>query len=231
MPSYFEITVSSRQLALAVAAVVALALAAFGLGVVVGIQEPATVASLPPGTVAVAPEPRFVPSVDVGAAPDVVGALRGEDGGTVPAAALPAAVDTGSTAAPASGGAGVGPTEPAWALPATEPLPTPVPATEPPPTSLPTRPAVTPSATEFPLPRLGRGVWVQVGALTAETGAQSLRRRVMQLGYTPTQVVVQAGGDGKYRVRVGPFPDEESAGRVVARLRADGFPGAFTVKE
>lgn len=215
MASYFEITISSRQLALAVVGVVALILVAFGLGVTVGVQEPAPTRPESTGMVAVAPGPTFVPSAfEFSPEPTsgVVDQLRGEA-----TAAAVAATPVGPEMLPAQ------------PPPPTEVPPTPRPTAEA--TPLPTREAAAPTATEFPLPRLGRGVWVQVGALTVESGAQNLRRRVLQLGYTPNQVVVQVGNDGKYRVRVGPFPDDESAGRVVARLRADGFPGAFTVKE
>lgn len=222
MASYFEITISSRQLAVVVIGTVALVLVAFGLGVVVGVQEPVAARSAPAGPLAVAAEPTFVPvghAATEEATPNVVDALRGD---VEAAAASP--TPTGPDMVPAPGAA----------FPvATEAPPTPVPTERPTvaPSPAPTRPRVQPSATEFPLPRLGRGVWVQVGALTVESGAQNLRRRVLQLGYTPNQVVVRHGSDGKYRVRVGPFPDEESAGRVVARLRVDGFPGAFTVRE
>ncbi|MFZ5786097.1 MAG: SPOR domain-containing protein, partial [Acidobacteriota bacterium] len=48
------------------------------------------------------------------------------------------------------------------------------------------------------------------------------------LGFKPSQVVVQAA-EGKFRVRLGPFPDEESARRVASRLQNEGFPGAFVV--
>ena len=72
---------------------------------------------------------------------------------------------------------------------------------------------------------------MQVGAFSQQASAERTRAQVLEAGYTAIQAVIELGGDGKYRVRVGPFPDEESAGRVAARLRARGFPGAFTVTE
>jgi len=73
--------------------------------------------------------------------------------------------------------------------------------------------------------------WVQVVALGKREQAEGARNRVVALGYTPRQVLVQPAAGGKFRVRVGPFPDVESAGRVAARLRAEGFGGAFVVNE
>jgi cell division protein FtsN len=73
--------------------------------------------------------------------------------------------------------------------------------------------------------------WVQVAALGKREQAEGVRNRVVALGYTPRQVLVQPVDGGKFRVRVGPFPDVESAGRVAARLRAEGFGGAFVVNE
>lgn len=103
------------------------------------------------------------------------------------------------------------------------PLPTAVPplvATERP------RVAVPPTAVTRAEPR-----WVQVVALGKREQAEGVRNRVVALGYTPRQVVVLSAAGGKFRVRVGPFPDVESAGRVAARLRAEGFGGAFVVNE
>ena len=38
-----------------------------------------------------------------------------------------------------------------------------------------------------------------------------------------------AGGDELHKLRVGPFPDRESADRVAERMRASGFPDAWIV--
>jgi cell division protein FtsN len=116
-------------------------------------------------------------------------------------------------------------------------IPTAVPIQEavatPPPTAVPP-----PVATERPkagptTPAAGRAEsrWVQVAALGKREQAEGVRNRVVALGYTPRQVLLQPAPGGKFRVRVGPFPDVESAGRVAARLRAEGFGGAFVVNE
>jgi DedD protein len=81
-------------------------------------------------------------------------------------------------------------------------------------------------------PSTGAGTprWVQVVVVSKAEQAEGARQRVIALGYTTTQASVQPVAGGKFRVRVGPFLDEESAGRVAARLRAQGFTGAFLVK-
>lgn len=118
----------------------------------------------------------------------------------------------------------------AIAAPTAEPS-TPAPTATPAPSPSPTeRPKAQPTAAgEIPAPK-GQGRWVQVAALGKRDEAEGVRNRVVALGYTQKQAVVQPVGGGKFRVRVGPFPDGESAGRVMARLRAEGFSGAFVVK-
>ncbi|MBZ5589220.1 MAG: SPOR domain-containing protein [Acidobacteriia bacterium] len=124
---------------------------------------------------------------------------------------------------------------------AVPPVPSAAPTPESPPTpTLTATPVPSPAPTEKPKPQptaaagiplaKGPGRWVQVVAFGKRDQAEGVRNRVVALGYTPKQVIVQPTGGGKYRVRVGPFPDGESAGRVMARLRAEGFSGAYVVK-
>jgi cell division septation protein DedD len=122
----------------------------------------------------------------------------------------------------------------ATAAPALAAAPTVAPvvtATKSAPTQTP-RPAPTRSPTVADVPPAGAGMprWVQVVVVSKSEQAEGARQRVIALGYTTTQASVQPVAGGKFRVRVGPFPDEESAGRVAARLRAQGFTGAFLVK-
>jgi len=70
-----------------------------------------------------------------------------------------------------------------------------------------------------------------VGSLSQAQQGEGLKQRVIAMGFTPEQVIVFRAADGRWRVRVGPFPDEESAGRVLARIRPQGFPDAFLVRE
>jgi len=123
---------------------------------------------------------------------------------------------------------------------ASPPAPAATPTSEPTPTAPPTatpaqappveKPKPQPIPAGTPQPTKAAGRWVQVAAFGKHDQADGVRNRVMALGYTAKQVVVQPAGGGKFRVRVGPFPDGESAGRVTARLRAEGFSGAFVVK-
>lgn len=116
---------------------------------------------------------------------------------------------------------------PPTAVPTALPAPQPTATIPRPPTERP-RPAATPAAVAAAPKAAGR--WVQVAALGRHDQAEGVRNRVVALGYTLKQVIVQPA-EGKYRVRVGPFPDVESAGRVAARLRAEGFSGSFVVNE
>jgi cell division protein FtsN len=143
-------------------------------------------------------------------------------------------------------------TAPTFPAPAFEPYPSPAPAATLPPIPLEAAPAPTAGAvpaTQVPEPSVPTAVpptptvgaptaapalagrWVQVAALSKKDQADGVRTRVMAAGFTAAQVVVLPASAGKYRVRLGPFPDEESAKRVAARLTAGDFPGAFVVRE
>jgi DedD protein len=230
---HFEIIISGRQLAGVIALVAVLLLVAFGLGVGVGLLEPR-------GSRAVAEEDawRSAPAggpmpadralVPVGeptapppptATPDPVALLTGESvappalPGDILAAATPVAV----LASPESGdAAAAAATAAPTAAPTRPPRPTP--------TARP-KPSATPRPTAPPL------FWIQVGALSQAEQAEGVRQRVIALGFGSEQVLVLAGTGGKYRVRLGPFPDQESADRVEARLKMQGFPDAYRLKE
>ncbi|HPC82537.1 MAG TPA: SPOR domain-containing protein [Thermoanaerobaculaceae bacterium] len=114
------------------------------------------------------------------------------------------------------------PTPPPPAVAPETPLPLP-----PPPTAAPTpRPEPTPVA----LPAAG-GVWVQVAAVSRPDLAEGVKQRVMAFGFRPEQLRVLTTRQGLFKVRLGPFPDLESAGRVVGRLQEAGFEGPFIVRE
>ena len=98
------------------------------------------------------------------------------------------------------------------------------------PTPVPPTATPVPEPTPTPVPRAtaAPGRWVQVAAVSRAEQAEGVKQRTVALGFRPAQVVVQAVG-GKHRVRLGPFPDEQSARRVADRLQSEGFPGAFVV--
>jgi cell division protein FtsN len=131
------------------------------------------------------------------------------------------------------------PAPPAAAPPAAAAVATAAPTPEPAPTVVPAVPPASPPveaekakihvAAPAAAPK-APGRWVQVAAFAKHEQAEGVKNRVVALGFTPRQAVVEAAGSGKFRVRVGPFPDGESAGRVAARLRAEGFGGAFVVR-
>ncbi|MCU0292296.1 MAG: SPOR domain-containing protein [Thermoanaerobaculaceae bacterium] len=117
-------------------------------------------------------------------------------------------------------------------LPVEQPAPTPVlvppsvvpsPTAAPPPTARvePTLPAVEP----------GGGLWVQVAAVSRPDLADGVKQRVVAHGFRPEQVRVTVTPAGLFKVRLGTFPDLESAGRVVARLQEAGFDKPFVVRE
>ncbi len=208
---HFEIIVTGRQLALFTAGVAGAVLVAFGIGVGVGLTQPGG-----GGAPAAQAAPSGIVSEPLEPYPD------GDE-----SAAEPPSVDAFGMPAEATPGA------PAAAAPPPTAVPTAVPTAAPTavPTAVPTAPPVptaTPAPTPLPLPA---GEWIQVGALSRTALAEGLRQRIIALGYRPDQVVVVPTGDGKYRVRLGPFPDRESADRVLARLHAEGFPDAFVVSE
>jgi cell division protein FtsN len=77
------------------------------------------------------------------------------------------------------------------------------------------------------------GYWVQVLASSTSQAMEQAETKLTALGFssdhqhvTTTQV---AGGSVLYKLRVGPFPDRDSADRVMARMRVSGFPDAWIV--
>jgi cell division septation protein DedD len=218
---HFEMIVSGRQLVGMIALVAALLLVAFGLGVGVGLLQPGHAASAeayhPPFLAGDRLTPRDSAALPVVTPlPEPTGAPRAADVAPpiVPAdiaAATPVAV---ATAVPSPGP--VSPTPAARATPAARPT-----------AALRATATPRPKPTATPSPRS----WVQVASLARSDQAEGVRQRVIALGFRGEQVLVLPGTGGKYRVRLGPFPDQESAGRVVARLQASGFPDAFTLRE
>lgn len=113
------------------------------------------------------------------------------------------------------------------AVPTALPTPTAAPPVAAPPTATP-RPA--PAGRATATAPAGAVRWVQVSVVSQAASASDTRNRLVSLGYRRDQVVVEEIG-GRFRVRLGPFPDEESARRVAARLAASGFSGTFVVHE
>jgi len=101
-------------------------------------------------------------------------------------------------------------------------------------------PTATPTADPFPttppapttLPE-GDEFWVQVLASSSVEAVERAGRRLETLGFgadnQQVATVQVAGGNVLYKLRVGPFPDRESADRVLRRMRSSGFPDAWVV--
>jgi cell division septation protein DedD len=98
-------------------------------------------------------------------------------------------------------------------------------------------PQVTALATAKPevgaQPPSGRVFWVQVLAASKNDAFPEARKKLVDLGFpvanqkvTATEV---AGGNKLFKLRIGPFPDRESADRVVRRMQGSGFPDAWVV--
>ncbi len=136
----------------------------------------------------------------------------------------------------------VAPTSPVTAATRTPPPPAATATATP--SAVPRRPTATPrpAATATPRPAAtatptavmaDAGLWVQVLATGRRESAAEARSKLERLGFPADhQQLVEssvAGGNVLLKVRVGPFPDRESAERVVRRMQAEGFPDAWVV--
>jgi cell division septation protein DedD len=104
-----------------------------------------------------------------------------------------------------------------------------------PPTVAPAPATPTPKPTEKPRPteKPAEGFWVQVLASSKEASIEGARTKLVDLGFDRDyQEVVRsevAGGDTLFKLRVGPFPNRESADRVLQRMQGAGFQDAWVV--
>jgi DedD protein len=107
--------------------------------------------------------------------------------------------------------------QPASVVTVPPPDPTPLPAAAAP------KPAHAPAVESVPAAPIlpVHGVWsVQLGSFASRANADNLTRQMKGEGFS---AFVLEGGSGKsvrYRVRVGPLPDRESAERTAAKLKA-----------
>jgi cell division septation protein DedD len=90
-------------------------------------------------------------------------------------------------------------------------------ATKPPPTAA-------PASSDF---------FVQVLASSRSQSVEAARSKLEGLGFPPENqhliTVQEAGSPTLYKLRLGPFPDRDSADRVAQRMSAAGFPDAWVV--
>jgi DedD protein len=89
------------------------------------------------------------------------------------------------------------------------------------------RPALVESAVHSPTSAGHGGSWsVQLGSFASRANADNLTRQVKGQGFS---AFVLTGGSGtavRYRVRVGPLADRESAERMAAKLKSVGHVGS-----
>jgi len=178
--------------------------------------------------------------------------LSGPKPNAAPAPTLPAAapepirnvtVDLTTSKAPANADAEPAPPQDAAASAASSAAPAagivaaPSPSSAPAPTSSATakslakaaiaRPAPVESAASSPTSSGVRFWSVQLGSFASRANADNLTRQVKGQGFS---VFVLAGGSGtslRYRVRVGPLADRESAERMAAKLKSLGHAGSL----
>jgi len=115
--------------------------------------------------------------------------------------------------------------------PAATATPRPMPPTVVPPT--PIRATPTPKAKPSPTAKPSSDFWVQVMASSHEATIAEARTKLVGLGFDMDhQRVVHspvAGGNELIKLRVGPFPNRDSADRVLQRMRSADFPDAWVV--
>ena len=121
------------------------------------------------------------------------------------------------------------------AVPQAIPTARPVPPTAVPPTRVPptATPKPKPTAKPAPAEKAAEGFWVQVLASSKDSTVNEARTKLVGLGFDlDHQRVLHsevAGGNELIKLRVGPFPNRDSADRVLQRMRAADFPDAWVV--
>jgi DedD protein len=90
-----------------------------------------------------------------------------------------------------------------------------------------TRPAPVESAAHSPISTGHGGSWsVQLGSFASRANADNLTRQVKGQGFAAFVLTGGSGTSVRYRVRVGPLIDRESAERMAAKLKSVGHVGS-----
>jgi DedD protein len=153
---------------------------------------------------AVASEPNRTVLVDLSTSKPAA-APEPEESSTQPASAAPALQQEAAPAATAAA--------------STAPNSTPMPTS---PAPKPSHAAAVESAAPPPISSL-RGSWsVQLGSFASRSNADNLTRQMKGLGFAAFVLEGGSGTSVRYRVRVGPLSDRESAERMAAKLKALG---------
>jgi DedD protein len=90
------------------------------------------------------------------------------------------------------------------------------------------RPALVESAVHSPTSAGHGGSWsVQLGSFASRANADNLTRQVKGQGFSAFVLTGGSGTSVRYRVRVGPLADRESAERMAAKLKSVGHVGSL----
>jgi DedD protein len=96
----------------------------------------------------------------------------------------------------------------------------------------PTPAVAAPERGTAPTPLAAPGIWVQVASLTSRREADALASRLGRRGYRAQVAVVTGGTSRLFRVRIGPYGNEEEARRMAERLRRqERIPQIWIVRE
>jgi DedD protein len=68
---------------------------------------------------------------------------------------------------------------------------------------------------------------VQLGSFASRANADNLTREVKGLGFSAFVLTGGSGTSVRYRVRVGPLADRETAERMAAKLKSQGHVGSL----
>lgn len=88
--------------------------------------------------------------------------------------------------------------------------------------------AVDAPTAQLPAPAAGKNTWLQVGAYSEVTLAQSVYRQLQAMTIYPVQL--ESGVDHFHRVRIGPVAEDEVAS-IADSLQARGFPAPVRVRQ
>jgi DedD protein len=152
------------------------------------------------------------------------GAASGTESTGAPTGASTGASSGASTGGSAGGSAAAStPTSAAAYSPAAE---TPA-APKQPPRAAAARAAGVESAAPSPT-SVGHGSWsVQLGSFASRANADNLTRQVKGQGFSAFVLTGGSGSSVRYRVRVGPLADRESAERIATKLKSLGHVGSL----
>jgi DedD protein len=137
----------------------------------------------------------------------------------------PTGASTGASSGASAGGSAAAstPTSAAAYSPAAE---TPA-APKQPPRAAAARAAGVESAAPSPT-SVGHGSWsVQLGSFASRANADNLTRQVKGQGFSAFVLTGGSGSSVRYRVRVGPLADRESAERIATKLKSLGHVGSL----